>query len=233
MIRPLLLLFAGAFWFTSCVEVRNGPMEHESRVIPRDASKSLRVDLRMGAGTLRVSGGSDKLLAGDFSYNVREWKPDIRYNSNETRGTLSIEQPGRHHTTIGRTRYEWNLRLNDEVPTDLNVNFGAGEATLDVGSLYLRVVDVNMGVGQLVLDLRGAPRHDYEVHIQGGVGEATVRLPATVGVSARGSGGIGSISVRGLHKEGSRWINDAYDSSKVQIRVDVSGGIGAINLIAE
>jgi hypothetical protein len=233
MIRPLPLLFAGAVWFTGCVEVRNGPTEHESRVIPRDASKSLRVDLRMGAGTLRVRGGSDKLLVGDFTYNVPDWKPDIRYNSNETRGTLSIEQPGRHHTTIGRLHYEWSLRLNDDVPTDLNVNFGAGEATLDVGSLYLRVVDVNMGVGQLVLDLRGTPRHDYEVHIQGGVGEATVRLPANVGVSARGSGGIGSIEVRGLHKEGSRWINDAYDSSKTQIRVDVSGGIGSIKLIAE
>jgi hypothetical protein len=233
MIRPLLALLAGALCFTGCVEVRNGPTEHESRVIPRDTSKSLRVDLRMGAGTLRVSGGSDKLLVGDFTYNVPEWKPDIRYKSTETRGTLSIEQPGRHHTTIGRMHYEWNLRLNDEVPTDLNVNFGAGDATLDVGSLYLRVVDVNMGVGKLVLDLRGAPRHDYEVHIQGGVGEATVRLPANVGVSARGSGGIGSIEVRGLHKEGSRWINDAYDSSKTQIRVDISGGIGSIRLIAD
>jgi hypothetical protein len=212
--------------------VRTGPTQYETKVIERDGSKSLRVDLRMGAGTLNVSGGSDKLLDGRFTYNVPEWKPEIRYNLVETRGVLEIHQPGSHRGP-GRTKYEWNLRFNNEIPTDLNVGFGAGDAQLDIGSLFLRSVEINMGVGKLVLDLHGNPKHDYDVRIQGGVGEATVRLPQNVGVTARGTGGIGEINVRGMRKEGSRWINDAYDSSKVQIRVDVSGGIGQINLICE
>jgi hypothetical protein len=230
--RSSVLLAASAF-LTGCTFEHTGPTEHVSRVIERDAVKTLRVDLRMGAGQLRVTGGSDKLAEVDCTYNVASWRPDIKYDASETRGALTIEQPGRNHTHAGHTRYDWNLRLNDETPVDLHVNFGAGEARLNVGSVFLRSVNINMGVGQLDLDLRGAPKHDYDVRVEGGVGEATIRLPANVGVTARGSGGIGSINVRGLKRDGSRWVNEAYETSKVQVRVDVNGGIGSINLIAE
>jgi hypothetical protein len=65
------------------------------------------------------------------------------------------------------------------------------------------------------------------------VGEATVRLPENAGIDARASGGIGDISVRGLRKQGDRWLNDAYAGPGVKIHVDVQGGIGSIHLIAE
>jgi hypothetical protein len=90
-----------------------------------------------------------------------------------------------------------------------------------------------MGVGSLNLDLRGRPQHDYNVHIEGGIGEAVVRLPAGAGIYANAHGGIGEVKTRGLRKEGGHWVNDAYDSSKVKVRVDVQGGIGSITLIGD
>jgi len=90
-----------------------------------------------------------------------------------------------------------------------------------------------MGAGTVDLDLRGKPEKDYNVNINGGVGEATVRVPSTVGVVAEARGGIGSIEVRGMKKDGSRWVNDAYGKSKTTIRLDVKGGIGQINIFAE
>ena len=83
------------------------------------------------------------------------------------------------------------------------------------------------------LDLRGRPQHDYDVHIQGGIGEAVVRLPAGAGVYANANGGIGEIKTRGLKKEGDHWENDAYATAKVKVRVDVQGGIGSITLIGD
>ncbi|HEY1338742.1 MAG TPA: toast rack family protein [Bryobacteraceae bacterium] len=228
-----IALLAACAALPGCVVERTGPTEHVTRTIERGEAKSLRVNLRMGAGELRVTGGSSELAEADCTYNVPSWRPEISYSASETRGLLTIEQTGKHHGHVGNMRYEWNLRLNDEVPVEVHAEFGAGHARLNLGSLFLRSVDVNMGVGELEMDLRGNPKHDYEVRVQGGVGEATVRLPANVGVTARGTGGIGSINVRGLRKEGGRWVNDAIDSSKVQVRVDVSGGIGQINLIAE
>jgi predicted membrane protein len=112
-----------------------------------------------------------------------------------------------------------------------NINFGAGKARLNLGHLNLRDVVVNMGVGEMEMDLRGKPKQNYDVKISGGVGHATVHLPNNVGVYAEASGGIGHIDVKGLTKRDDHWENDAYATSPVKIHVNVSGGVGEIQLI--
>ena len=229
-----LPLLAAALCLSSCViYTATGPERHDSRTIELDASERVRVDLNMGAGNLIIGGGARKLLNAGFTYNVPSWRPEVRYSSTGTHGDLTIRQPGQGHAQIGHSRYEWDLTLNDGVPMDLSLHFGAGEARLDLGSLSLRSVEVHMGVGKLDMDLRGSPKHNYDVSIRGGIGEATVRLPAGVGVYAEGSGGIGEIRTQGLRREGGHWVNDAYQDSKVRIHVDVHGGIGEIRLIGD
>jgi predicted membrane protein len=72
------------------------------------------------------------------------------------------------------------------------------------------------------------------VRMRGGVGEATVYVPTTVGVVANASGGLGAVDAKGLQKQGDRYVNDAYEkNAKVSVRLDISGGIGAIHLIGE
>jgi len=215
------------------VETRSGPTRHDSRSVDRESVERLSVNLNIGAGDIRIRGGAQKLAQADFTYNVDAWKPEWSYTGTSSHGTLTIRQPGHNHAHIGDTRYEWNLALNNDVPVDLTMHFGAGEAQLDLGSLALRSVEVNMGVGQLQMDLRGRPKHDYDVHIHGGIGEAVVHLPSNVGVWAEGSGGIGEIHTEGLRREGGHWVNDAYEDSKTRIHVDVRGGIGSIKLIAD
>ena len=182
-----LPLLAAALCLSSCViYTATGPERHDSRTIELDASERVRVDLNMGAGNLIIGGGARKLLNAGFTYNVPSWRPEVRYSSTGTHGDLTIRQPGQGHAQIGHSRYEWDLTLNDGVPMDLSLHFGAGEARLDLGSLSLRSVEVHMGVGKLDMDLRGNPKHNYDVSIRGGIGEATVRLPAGVGVYAEG-----------------------------------------------
>jgi hypothetical protein len=229
LVLPLGLVLSGCV-----IETRTGATRHDSVSVERDASEFLRVNLNMGAGNLNLSsGGTGKFLEGTLTYNIDSWKPVVQYSSSAGHGVLTVEQPGSHHSHIGNLRYEWNLRLANDIPIDLSVHFGAGDAKLKLGGLSLRSVEVEMGVGQLDLDLRGAPQRDYDVRIRGGVGEATIRLPRDVGVSAEANGGIGSVHTEGLRREGAHWVNDAYDRAKTTIHLDVQGGIGAINLISD
>ncbi len=209
-----------------------GPEQHETKSIDLDRSEMVRVEIKMGAGELNVEGGSPKLLEADFGYNVRTSKPIVRYDASSFRGQLSIEQP-RGISTAGNVDYSWSLRFNNDKPLDVVTRLGAGEARLSLGSLSLRGVEVHMGVGELRLDLRGKPKRDYDVQIHGGVGQATVYLPNDVGIVASAAGGIGSISVRGLEKRGGRWINPTREHAPVTIHLDVKGGVGEINLVAE
>jgi len=227
---PILVLALGA---AGCVVQRAGPTQHDFQAIERDNAEFVNVNLKMGAGTLRIDTGTDKLAAADFTYNVPAWKPEMRYDKSADHGTLTVSQPERGGTHFGHSQYEWDLRLNREVPLDISAEFGAGEAHLDLGGLTLRNVDVQMGVGKLDMDLRGSPKKSYDVRIQGGVGEATVHLPSTVGVEAEASGGIGSINASGLRHDGHRYYNDAWDDAKVRIHLDVQGGVGSIRLLSE
>jgi len=228
LIVPLGLALSGCV-----IETRTGVARHDRVSVERDASQFLRVNLNMGAGNLNVSGGSDKFLDGTVVYDIDSWKPVVQYSSSAGHGVLSVEQPGSHHSNFGNLRYEWNLRLANGIPIDLNVRFGAGDAKLKLGGLLMRSAEVEMGVGKLDLDLRGAPQRDYDVRIRGGVGEASIRLPRDVGVYAEARGGIGSVRTSGLRREGEHWVNDAYDRAKTTIHLDVQGGIGAINLISD
>lgn len=209
-----------------------GPVQRESRSVELDKTELARVGLKMSAGTLKVKGGSSKLMEANFTYNVASWKPDVRYNNTGARGDLTVEQPG-NGGHFGNVTYIWDLRFNDRAPLDFTANLGAGEANLNLGSLTLRSLDIEVGAGELNLDLRGQPTHSYDVRIRGGVGEATVHLPKDAGIEADVHGGIGDISARGMRKEEGRYVNDALETAKVKIHLNIRGGIGSINLIAE
>jgi len=200
-----------------------------------DSSEEVRAELKMGAGELRVRGGASKLMEARFIYNRLRLRPEVTYHNGNGgfRGHLSVEEPSGIRS--GSNRYEWDLAFNDGKPLDLEVRCGAGESHLDLGDLTLRRVTVHMGVGELHMDLRGAPKSDYSVSIHGGVGEATVYLPggSGIGIEAEAKGGIGDIQVTGLEKRDGRYVNEALGHAKTTIRLDIHGGIGSIRLIAE
>jgi len=225
-------LIAASLILTSCESAPAGPTQHESTHIDLDKSEQTRVELKMGAGELNVDGGAATLADADFTFNVPAWKPRVEYHSTGLRGDLVIAQP-EGINGMGNTEYRWDVKLNDGVLMDLVTHLGAGEARMNLGSLSLRNVELNIGAGEVKMDLRGNPKRSYDVRINGGVGEATVQLPRNVAIEATAQGGIGGVDVRGLEERNGRWVNASQENSPVKIHIDVKGGVGQINLIAE
>jgi hypothetical protein len=52
-----------------------GKMQRESKAVDPNNAQSVRAKLKMGAGKLNLTGGADRLMEGEFSYNVSDWKP--------------------------------------------------------------------------------------------------------------------------------------------------------------
>jgi hypothetical protein len=206
-------------------------MQNEMRAVQLEDVKSVRAHLTMGAGELKVSGAADALMEGDFSYNVADWKPQIDYEVSGEKGELRVEQgSGDDGRLGGGARNEWDLRFNDDVPTDLVVKMGAGESNLDLDSLTLSGLELEVGAGKTTVDLSGDYAQDFDTSIEGGVGEATMLVPSEVGVRVRAEGGLGKIDAEGFQREGQAYVNDAYGDSEVTLEVDVRGGVGQINL---
>ena len=208
-----------------------GKIQHYSKSVDPKNAQSARAQLKMGAGELHLTGGADKLMEADFSYNVPDWKPKVGYDVSGKKGELVVEQGSANGGNLsGGARNEWDIGMNDEVPTDLVVRLGAGESNLDLDSLALTGLDLRMGAGKTTVDLSGDYARDFDATIEGGVGEATVLLPSEIGVKAKAAGGLGGIDAKGLKRVGGSYVNDAYGESDVNLSVGVKGGVGQINL---
>ncbi len=218
-----------------------GPLQHESQSVELSAfekskAERLNLDLRMSAGELQLKGGAVQLMEADFTFQDPQMKPIVRFTPGALHSELSIEEP---HVITTSGRYEWSLRLRDGIPLDLTTNLGAGNVDMKLGTLALRNVEIHMGVGNLDLDLRGTPQqhdtppHDYDVQVKGGVGNATIYLPAHVNIVANAKGGVGNISARGLEKHNGQWFSKGAADAKVNVHLDIKGGVGNIDLIAE
>jgi hypothetical protein len=226
------LLIAGTLCLTGCSFRDDEPKQHESQTVERDNSELVRVTLDLGGGDLRIAGGTGKLATADFRYGAAAFKPEVHYSSAAGRGDLTIRQSG-NSSSLSHTSKDWDLRFNQEVPLEIEIHMGGGDAHLDLGRLTVRNLNVEMGAGDLDLDLRGAPKKSYDVRVSHGAGDCTIRLPSSVGVEAQASGGVGDVNVLGLHHEGNRYFNDAVGRSPVTIHLDVESGAGDLKLVSE
>ncbi len=205
---------------------------HDVKTLDRQGEQSLRADIDMPAGELRLGGGSNRLLDAEFRYSRAEGTPHVDYRVSNGVGDLAIRQSDRS-VHVGNTQNDWNLQFSKDVPLDLRLNMGAGEGDLRLRDVPVTNLTVNMGAGELRVDLTGDRKNNLEAEIHGGVGEARIRLPKNVGVRVHAAGGIGTIDAHGLKREGDEYVNDAYGKSPVTIKMTVEGGIGQINLDLE
>ncbi len=205
---------------------------HSTKVVEPQRAKSAHAKVDMGAGQLTINGGAKDFLDADFTYSDSFEEPRVDYNVADGVGQLNISQES-HGPHFGRTENDWKLQFSKDIPLELKVDMGAGQGDLHFHDVPLTRLDLNLGAGEMNVDLTGDRKTDLTADIEGGVGQANIRLPKNVGVIAHASGGIGSIDVHGLKHDGDSYTNDAYGKSPATIHLKVEGGIGQITLNVE
>jgi len=206
--------------------------QHTAKIVEIQRAKSVRAKLEMGAGQLNIFSGTSHLLDSDFAFSGSFGEPHVSYNVADGVGQLSIEQDSQS-VHFGNSQNEWTLHFNNEIPLELRIDMGAGQGNLNFRNIPLTRLDLNLGAGQVDVDLTGDRTKDLTADIEGGVGQANIRLPKNMGVIAHASGGIGSIRTHGLKQEGDSYTNEAYGKSAATIHLKVQGGIGEIVLNEE
>lgn len=227
----IALVLLAALLIAGCApRARVGPLQTESQSVELGDARSVRVEIDLGAGNLAITGGTEKLLGADFTYNVAKLKPEVEYAD----GSLVIRQPETRGLPVLQDitgfRNEWNLRLYDDVPMDLRVDVGGGGSDLNVANLLLTRLDVELGAGTSTIDLDGDWTRDLDVTIDAGAADLTVQLPKDVGVRVEVDRGSTMIDAPGLVQDENVYTNDAYGVSEVTLRIDITAGIGWLNL---
>jgi hypothetical protein len=156
----------------------------------------VRANVRIALGELDVGGGAgDRLMEADFAYNVAAWQPRVDYEVVGNSGELTVQQQGLGEgIPTTNVRNEWDLSLNDAVPVDLAVQMGGGLGNLDLDSLALRGLNLDVGAGATRVDLSGDWGQDVSAVVRGGAGQVTMLLPSRMGVRVNAGTRLGRIN---------------------------------------
>ena len=209
-----------------------GEIRNEARYVEAIGASSLKADIEMLEGILRISDGATEVMDGGFSFDSADWKePIVEYSVNDAGlGNLLMKQQATGRAAMRQGHCEWTIRLSQDLPMDLQVKIGAGEAHLDLVGIRLSRLRVEGGVGKLELDLRGEWKQSLDAFVKTGIGDAVLRLPKNVGVHIQSTVGFGSIHPNGLSRDGDDYINEQYGKSPVTLNIIIEGGIGKISL---
>jgi hypothetical protein len=252
----LLLLAAVAMLGAGCglqgVEV--GPLVEKEKVVESGPVGSVEVAIAQSAGQLNIDGGAGALMEANFASNVADWRPEVSYTVDDSRGRLSVSQMpagGRLPLDFDKVRNDWTLRFNEKIPLDLAITMGAGDANLEldellVGSLVFKggagdvsidlsgstatELDIGVGAGSLTVDLSGSWDQDLSAVIRGGIGRTTILLPRDSGVRVDVLGGLSQVKAPDLIEDGKVYTNETYGSAGVTLSLVVESGAGEIIL---
>jgi len=151
----LLILLALALSLMACTfsvnvpEVKTGQtrtFEVSEASPPAEEVSSIKIE--MGAGSLNLSGGADKLVEGTITYNIDSWKPGVTRQGN----AVTIKQSTSTSVAIPADTYKnsWDLKLGS-TPIELTLATGAYEGDLELGGLAITALSVTDGASKSII----------------------------------------------------------------------------------
>lgn len=240
---------------------------------PTDAAGAL-VKIEMGAGKLNLTGGASGLVEGSIHYNVFGWDPkvtrenggvrisqsrieDFKIPSNDiinewdlSLGTFPTE------LEISAGAYEGNIDLSGVALTNLLVEDGASQATVEfnsmnpiemadfsyktgasqvkifgIGNANTSTFSFDGGAGDYTLDFSGELQKDLEVKVNSGVSKIEIRVPDGVPVRVTVTGGLNNVSPRGTWSINGSVYEKEGTGPRIDIMVDM--GVGSLDLISQ
>ncbi len=105
--------------------------------------KPVKLRIEVGAASLDVRPGAKALVDGSITYNVKGWEPSV----SRTDDSLVIKQEtkGIQGIPSSSIKNEWELKLNNDVPMDIELVAGAYQGNLELGGLSILNLKVEDG----------------------------------------------------------------------------------------
>ncbi len=217
-------LFPGG-WFGFAV---SGGGESDITV-PRDGAASLSLRINGGAGSYRLSGGSTQLVE---SHSDRS---DLRLRRSErtTKGVeVRIDQGADSGPRFGpRGSATVDTKIASDVPTSLDLNYGAGEFVIDLRDV--RVTDARINAGASSLDITlPRPTEEVSMTINAGASNVVVVVPDGVEVRITTSGAILSLRSENprVNASGSTAETSGYSAARGRVTLRITAGASSVTV---
>jgi hypothetical protein len=222
-----------AIWGYSPAPLIAGTAAATSEEITQPLNGATRADVQIGfgMGNLRVGAlsQSTQLVEGTLVLNPGE-KVTRDFSLNGDTAVYHLKSQtlgGVPFSGWSGDDHEWDLRLNDGIPTKLQINTGVGTNNIDLSQLSITDLDVRGGVGRSLITMPA--RGSLQGRVEGGVGEVVVMVPSGMAARIRVNAGLGGVDVASKYqKQGDVYVSSGYDAAQNRLDLRVNGGVGRI-----
>ncbi len=192
------------------------------------------VEIGFGAGNLNIAAlaeGSPQLVEGTVDLS-RDERIDRSYSANNGTAKYVLKSRGSFSMgpeILGESQKKWALALSRDVPLELKVSTGASKSMLDLTGLDLRRLDIDAGVGQVTIKLPASGQ--YPVTVDGGVGQVVIMIPQGVAARVEAKDGLGGVTTEGNFRQtGHTYTTGNYASGTDRVDIQVKNGVGQVVL---
>lgn len=247
ILRIAIAVTATLLLLLACAPANGQDWRTTSYARQLSGEERLVVDVEYGAGELRIAPASaGTLYRTNLRYDANTFTPRFAYDSGRLRFGMEGNSVRGRNLEKGRL----DLRLSPDVPLDIDLAFGAADATIDLSGLRLRRAELQTGASRTMLSITtpnpitcelfeievGAARfearglgnlHARRFSLEGGVGEVILDFTGSWAQDLEASieMGLGSLTLRFPEGLGVRITKDgllaSFDGQRLTKRGDV------------
>lgn len=205
-----------------------------SRVDPtvewRPESRTLRVQTRLES--MRLPAGDGASLTLGLS---RHAPLDLNVQLGAVSAELDLSGLKVRSLDFSSGASDATVRFDTAATTPLDrvsLQVGAGTLRMEgLGHAQVRQLEASGGVGELVLDFAGAWTGDVDVDLSLAIGQATLVVPADVGVRVEASAQwLNRLELPGFVRDGDRLEKPGYAVARRKLRVTLNSVLGRLRV---
>jgi hypothetical protein len=228
----VIALLGGALWYFGSA-LAGEALSADLIEQPLEGVKRAEITLEPLVGSLSVSGlrDSKNLIEGEI-HRYQEKGITQAYRVEDQVGYFIVADLGRtiFFPSSPGPDVAWNLSLTPEIPLDLDVEFVIGNMNIAAQDLSLNSLTTSLVIGETSIFL--PERGNFEAKIAGVIGGITIYVPDSMEISINSEVGIMNVIVPGDYAElGDSYLSPGYNTSKNQVRIDVSQVIGQVRVV--
>jgi len=148
-----------------------------------------------------------------------------------------LDLGGLHMTGLELQTGASESRLDVSAPNPIRMSHASMEVgaadfhARNLGNLNTERLEVDAGVGRIVLDFRGSWQGDADVSVDMGLGALELRFPEGLGVKLIKDTFLTSLDSEGLVKRGKEFYSLDWEEAEHRVTVEVDAAFGSIDIV--
>lgn len=196
-------------------------------------------DKTLKEAEFQFSGGACSVILGDTTYeliaaavesSLGDYSFENEVTNDSSSSTSLIMRDSHIKATNFSAKNTSQVSLNTLPVWDLNFNFGAAAARLDLRKYKVRSLNISSGASKIQIQL-GSRFDSAEVRIDGGAVSAEIEVPDTVGCKIIGDDGPNSFNFDGFDAmDQSEWQTPGFENATHKIVIYVETGLSNVSV---